>query len=138
MQRLLDKLLCQKGTTAPGTIFVLLHTHCSSWCRCRHTQQRLLPSDSAPCPAWSADGNSRDHVLPGLQTAADEAKRKLEQAEERLNTAESERDALIEAFKERRQSKDGKEDQVLYTDSQLVSTCAPHDGYCQLIVSNDT
>lgn len=50
-----------------------------------------------------------------LQTAAEEAKRKLEQTQERLRSAESERDALVQALKEHQDSKDAAQE-----------VCCPH------------
>jgi hypothetical protein len=50
------------------------------------------------------------HIAAPEQTAAEEAKREVEQAGERLLTAESERDALVQALKEQQDSKDVKQE----------------------------
>jgi uncharacterized damage-inducible protein DinB len=50
-----------------------------------------------------------------VQTAAEEAKRKLEQTEERLRSAESERDALVQALKEQQDSKDAKQEVPIHS-----------------------
>ena len=65
-----------------------------------------LPCSSQPDAAPRATRAScrNDTHSACVQTAAEESKRRVEQTEERLLTAESERDALVAALKEQQDS----------------------------------